>query len=71
MAKILRYGDAVSNTGCANPWRLNHLKKDNEVVVYGIAYQGDPRLSIQVTLHQPTTLIASGWGIQKLLKKKT
>ena len=44
MAKILWYGDAVSNTGFARVTHsvLDHLKEDHEVVVYGINYQGDP-----------------------------
>lgn len=44
MAKILWYGDAVSNTGFARVTHsiLEHLKKDNEIVVIGINYDGDP-----------------------------
>ena len=44
MAKILWYGDAVSNTGFARVTHsiLEHLSKTNEVVVYGINYTGDP-----------------------------
>jgi hypothetical protein len=44
MAKILWYGDAVSNTGFARVTHsiLEHLSKDNEVVVFGINYTGDP-----------------------------
>jgi len=44
MSKILWYGDAVSNTGFARVTHsvLEHLCKDNEVVVYGINYTGDP-----------------------------
>ena len=44
MAKILWYGDAVSNTGFARVTHsiLEHLSKDNEVVVFGINYSGDP-----------------------------
>ena len=44
MAKILWYGDAVSNTGFARVTHsvLDHLKKEHEVVLYGINYQGDP-----------------------------
>lgn len=38
------YGDAVSNTGFARVTHsiLEHLKKDNEIVVIGINYDGDP-----------------------------
>lgn len=44
MAKILWYGDAVSNTGFARVTHsiLEHLSKQHEVVVYGINYTGDP-----------------------------
>jgi len=44
MSKILWYGDACSNTGFARVTHsiLEHLKKDHEVVVYGINYTGDP-----------------------------
>ena len=44
MAKILWYGDAVSNTGFARVTHsiLEHLSKDNEVVVFGINHTGDP-----------------------------
>ena len=44
MAKILWYGDAVSNTGFARVTHsiLNHLKEHHEIVVYGINYTGDP-----------------------------
>jgi len=44
MAKILWYGDAVSNTGFARVTHsiLEHLAKDNEIVVIGINYDGDP-----------------------------
>jgi len=44
MSKILWYGDAVSNTGFARVTHsvLEHLSKDNDVVVYGINYTGDP-----------------------------
>jgi len=44
MAKILWYGDACSNTGFARVTHsiLEHLSKDNEVVVFGINYNGDP-----------------------------
>jgi len=44
MAKILWYGDAVSNTGFGRVTHsvLEHLHKEHEVVVYGINYTGDP-----------------------------
>ena len=44
MSKILWYGDACSNTGFARVTHsiLEHLKKDHEIVVYGINYSGDP-----------------------------
>lgn len=44
MAKILWYGDAVSNTGFARVTHslLEHLSKQYEVVVFGINYTGDP-----------------------------
>jgi len=44
MAKILWYGDACSNTGFARVTHsiLEHLSKNNEVVVFGINYNGDP-----------------------------
>jgi|TARA_R100000084_G_C4647799_1_gene147805 hypothetical protein len=44
MAKILWYGDAVSNTGFARVTHsiLEHLSKDHEVVVFGINHTGDP-----------------------------
>lgn len=44
MAKILWYGDAVSNTGFARVTHsiLEHLSKQHEVVVYAINYTGDP-----------------------------
>jgi len=44
MAKILWYGDAVSNTGFARVTHsvLKHLKENHEIVVYGINYTGDP-----------------------------
>ena len=44
MAKILWYGDAVSNTGFGRVTHsiLEHLHKKHEVVVFGINYAGDP-----------------------------
>lgn len=44
MAKILWYGDAVSNTGFARVTHsvLEHLSKHHEIVVFGINYAGDP-----------------------------
>ena len=44
MAKILWYGDAVSNTGFARVTHsvLEHLSKRHEVVVYAMNYTGDP-----------------------------
>ena len=44
MAKILWYGDAVSNTGFARVTHsiLDHLKENHEIVVYGMNYAGDP-----------------------------
>ena len=44
MAKILWYGDAVSNTGFGRVTHsvLEHLCKKHEVVVFGINYSGDP-----------------------------
>jgi len=44
MAKILWYGDAVSHTGFARVTHsvLNHLSENNEIVVFGINYTGDP-----------------------------
>jgi len=44
MAKILWYGDILSNTGFARVTHsvLEHLSKDNEVVAFGINYMGDP-----------------------------
>jgi len=44
MAKILWYGDAVSNTGFSRVTHsvLEHLSKHHEIVVFGINYAGDP-----------------------------
>lgn len=44
MAKILWYGDAVSNTGFGRVTHsiLEHLHKAHEIVVVGINYDGDP-----------------------------
>jgi len=44
MAKILWYGDILSNTGFARVTHsiLQHLAKDNEIVAFGINYNGDP-----------------------------
>lgn len=44
MSKILWYGDACSNTGFARVTHsiLDILKDDNEIVVLGINYTGDP-----------------------------
>ena len=44
MAKILWYGDILSNTGFARVTHniLNHLADTHEVVSYGINYTGDP-----------------------------
>ena len=44
MAKILWYGDAVSNTGFGRVTHsiLEHLHEKHEVVVFGINYTGDP-----------------------------
>lgn len=44
MAKILWYGDAVSNTGFGRVTHsiLEHLHKVHEIVVVGINYDGDP-----------------------------
>jgi glycosyltransferase involved in cell wall biosynthesis len=44
MAKILWYGDVLSNTGFARVTHsiLEHLNKNHEVLVYGINYNGDP-----------------------------
>ena len=44
MAKILWYGDILSNTGFARVTHsiLEHLAKDNEIVAFGINYTGDP-----------------------------
>ena len=44
MAKILWYGDGVSNTGFARVTHsiVEHLSKDNEVVLFAINYTGDP-----------------------------
>lgn len=44
MAKILWYGDVLSNTGFARVTHsiLEHLSKEHEIVVYGINYAGDP-----------------------------
>ena len=44
MAKILWYGDVLSNTGFARVTHsiLEHLHKNHELVVYGINYNGDP-----------------------------
>ena len=44
MAKILWYGDILSNTGFARVTHsiLEHLAKDNEIVAFGINYSGDP-----------------------------
>jgi len=44
MAKILWYGDAVSNTGFGRVTHsvLEHLHKEHEVVVFGMNYTGDP-----------------------------
>lgn len=44
MAKILWYGDILSNTGFARVTHsiLEHLSNTHEVVAYGINYNGDP-----------------------------
>lgn len=44
MAKILWYGDAVSNTGFGRVTHsiLEHLHKEHEVVVFAMNYTGDP-----------------------------
>lgn len=44
MAKILWYGDAVSNTGFARVTHsvLEHLCKEHEVICFAINYSGDP-----------------------------
>lgn len=44
MAKILWYGDILSNTGFARVTHsiLEHLAKSHEVVAFGINYVGDP-----------------------------
>jgi len=44
MAKILWYGDILSNTGFARVSHsiLSHLARTNEVVAFGINYTGDP-----------------------------
>ena len=44
MAKILWYGDILSNTGFARVTHsiLEHLAKTHEIVAYGINYSGDP-----------------------------
>lgn len=44
MAKILWYGDILSNTGFARVSHsiLEHLAQTNDIVVFGINYSGDP-----------------------------
>ena len=44
MAKILWYGDILSNTGFARVTHsiLEHLHKSHEIVAFGINYTGDP-----------------------------
>ncbi len=44
MAKILWYGDAISNTGFARVTHsvIEHLSKDNEIVLFAMNYNGDP-----------------------------
>ena len=44
MAKILWYGDILSNTGFARVTHsiLEHLSKQHDIVAYGINYNGDP-----------------------------
>jgi glycosyltransferase involved in cell wall biosynthesis len=44
MAKVLWYGDILSNTGFARVTHsvLEHLSKHHEIVAYGINYWGDP-----------------------------
>jgi glycosyltransferase involved in cell wall biosynthesis len=44
MAKVLWFGDILSNTGFARVTHsiLEHLSKDHEVVAYGVNYLGDP-----------------------------
>jgi glycosyltransferase involved in cell wall biosynthesis len=44
MAKILWYGDILSNTGFARVSHsiLEHLAETNDIVVFGINYAGDP-----------------------------
>ena len=44
MAKILWYGDGVSNTGFARVTHsiVEHLSKNNEVVMFAINFTGDP-----------------------------
>ena len=44
MAKILWYGDAISHTGFARVTHsvIEHLSKDNEIVLFAMNYNGDP-----------------------------
>tara|TARA_S200002703_G_scaffold142038_2_gene134194 strand:- start:12 stop:1178 length:1167 start_codon:yes stop_codon:yes gene_type:complete len=44
MAKILWYGDAISNTGFARVTHsvIEHLSKNNEIVLFAMNYNGDP-----------------------------
>jgi len=44
MAKVLWYGDILSNTGFGRVTHsiLEYLQKNHEIVVVGINYAGDP-----------------------------
>ena len=76
MAKILWYGDAVSNTGFARVTHsvLDHLKKEHEVVLYGINYQGDPHdYPFKIypgAAHNPNDRFGVG-RIQQILEKSS
>lgn len=75
MTKILWYGDAVSNTGFARVTHsvLDHLKKEHEVVLYGINYQGDPHdYPFKIypgAAHNPNDRFGVG-RIQQILEKE-
>jgi D-inositol-3-phosphate glycosyltransferase len=68
MAKILWYGDILSNTGFARVSHsiLEHLSKDHEIVVVGINYSGDPH-SLPYKIYPAAGLNASDrFGIGRL-----
>jgi glycosyltransferase involved in cell wall biosynthesis len=68
MAKILWYGDILSNTGFARVTHsvLEHLSKKHEIVSYGMNYQGDPHDLPFKVYPAGTTNPADRFGIGRL-----